>query len=167
MMTLSMNRRWRHWRRFVGGLCAAALSLQVGCYSYQPLQTGVPATGSRIAVVLNDRGRATLGDRLGSAIDKVDGLLVEGDGASVTLEVYRTMDLRGNAATWTGERVQLPKDGITGYQGRQFSKRRTFLLVGTVVGVIVGAALATNLDLFSFFPKGDPGGSGGSTDDSR
>ncbi len=165
MTTFPMNRRWRLWRRFVGGLCAAALSLQMGCYTYQPLQTSVPATGSRIAVVLNDRGRSMLGDRLGSAIDKVDGLLVEGDGADVTLEVYRTMDLRGNAASWTGERVQLPRDGITGYQGRQFSRRRTFLLVGTVVGVIVATALAVNFDLFSGFTR-DPG-SGGPTDDSR
>lgn len=165
MTTLSINRRARYGRRFVGGLCAVALSLQMGCYTYQPLQTGVPATGSRIAVVLNDRGRAMLGDRLGSAIDKVDGLLVEGDGANVTLEVYRTMDLRGNAASWTGERVQLPRDGITGYQGRQFSRRRTFLLVGTVVGVIVATALAVNFDLFSGFIR-DPG-SGGPTDDSR
>lgn len=167
MTTLSINRRSRYGRRFVGGLCAVALSLQMGCYTYQPLQTGVPATGSRIAVVLNDRGRATLGDRLGSAIDKVDGLLVEGGGENVTLEVYRTMDLRGNAATWTGERVQLPRDGITGYQGRQFSKRRTILLVGSVVAVVVATALAVNLDLFSFFPRGGDPGSGGSTDDSR
>jgi hypothetical protein len=161
-----MNRRWRFGRRFVGGLCAATLLLQMGCYTYQPLQTSVPATGSRIAVVLNDRGRAAVGDRLGSAIDKVDGLLVEGGGSDVTLEVYRTIDLRGNAATWTGERVQLPKDGITGYQGRQFSKRRTYLLVGSVVAVIVATAFAVNFDLFSGFTQEDPG-SGGSTGDSR
>lgn len=166
MTTLPMNRRTCNGRRFVGGLCAAALSLQMGCYTYQPLQTSVPATGGRIAVVLNDRGRAQLGDRLGSAIDKVDGLLVEGDGANVTLEVYRTMDLRGNAASWTGERVQVPRDGITGYQERQFSRRRTYLLVGTVVAVIVTTALAVNFDLFSGFTREDPG-SGGSTGDSR
>jgi hypothetical protein len=93
--------------------------------------------------------------------------LVEGGGENVTLEVYRTRDLRGSAATWTGERVQLPKDGITGYQGREFSRRRTILLVGSVVAVVVATALAVNLDLFSLFPRGDPGGSGGSTDDSR
>ena len=166
MTTLSMNRRTRYGRRFVGGLCAAALSLQMGCCTFQPLQTGVPATGKRIAVVLNDRGRSQLGDRLGSAIDKVDGLLVEGDGVKVTLEVYRTMDLRGNAASWTGERVQLPRDGITGYQERQVSTRRTFILAGTVVGVIVATALAVNFDLFSGFTREDPG-SGGSTGDSR
>ena len=166
MTTLSMNRRTRSGRRFVGGLSAVALVLQVGCYSFLPLQTSTPATGKRIAVVLNDRGRSMLGDRLGQAVDKVDGLLVEGDGQSVTLEVFRTMDLRGNAASWTGERVQLPRDGITGYQERQFSKRRTYLLVGSVVAVVVVTALTVNFDLFSGFTREDPG-NGSSTGDSR
>jgi len=165
MTTPSMNGRRRHWRRFVAGLCAASLVLQMGCYTFKPLQTSVPATGSRIAVQLNDRGRFTLGDRLGSAIDNVDGLLVEVDGTSVTLEVYRTTDMRGGTATWTGERVRVPKDAIVGYQERQFSKRRTVLLVGTVVGVIAATMLAVNLNLFSSVTHPDPGG--GTTGNTR
>ena len=159
MTTLSINRRSRYWRRFVGGLCAAALSLQVGCYSFLPLQTSVPASGQRIAVVLNDRGRALLGDRLGPAVDKVDGLLVEGDSMSVTLEVFRTHDLRGGDATWTGERVQVPRDGITGYQERSLDRRRTFLLTATIVGVIAASVLLANLDVLGgLFSKEDTSG---------
>lgn len=157
MTTSSMNRRTRFWRRFVGGLCAASLSLQMGCYTFKPLQTSVPATGNRIAVVLNDRGRFALGDRLGSAVDKVDGLLVGVDSMQATLEVYRTTDLRGNTASWTGERVQVPKDAISGYQERQFSKRRTWILVGTTVGVVVASMLMVNLNLFGGFSHTDPG----------
>src|SRR3972149_7007665 len=117
MMTPSMNRRARCWRRFIGGLCATALLLQAGCYTYQPLQTSVPATGRRIAVLLNDRGRFALGDKLGASVDKIDGLLVEVDSMGIALEVYRTTDLRGNEAAWTGERVDVPRKAITGYQG--------------------------------------------------
>jgi len=164
MTTLSMNRRRRFWRRFVGGLSAASLSLQIGCYTFKPLQTSVPATGNRMAVVLNDRGRFTLGDRLGSAVDRVEGLLVEVDSMGVTLEVYRTTDLRGTDATWTGERVRVPKDAITGYQERQFSRRRTYLLVGTLVGAIAATMLAVKFDLFSGFTREDPdGGATGNT----
>lgn len=166
MTTPSMNRRGRVWRRFVGGLSAVALALQLGCYSYLPLQTSVPATGKRIAVVLNDRGRASVSDRLGSALDKVDGLLVSGDEQSITLEVYRTFDLRGNAASWTGERVQVSRDGIAGYQERQFSKKRTVLLSATLVGVVAASLLMVNLDLFSAFTR-DNSGSGGTTGESR
>jgi hypothetical protein len=95
----------------------------------------------------------------------VDGLLVEGDATSVTLEVYRTHDLRGGAATWTGERVQVPRDGITGYQERQFSKRRTILLTAAVVGAVAASMLLVNLDLFSAFTRDQPGD--GSTGESR
>lgn len=165
MMTPSMNRRGRYRRRFVGGLAAVSLLLQIGCYTFKPLQTSVPVTGNRMAVVLNDRGRFALGDKLGAAVDRVDGLLVEVDSMGVTLEVYRTTDLRGTDATWTGERVRVPKDAIVGYQERQFSKRRTYLLVGTVVGVIAATILMVNLDLFSGVTHPDPGG--GTTGNTR
>ncbi len=153
----STNRRARTWRRAVGGLCAATLSLQIGCYAYQPLQTGLPASGRRIAVVLNDRGRFSLGEKLGSSVDRVDGMVVTVDSMNVTLEVYGTTDLRGNSSTWSGERLQVPKDAIAGYQERQFSKRRTYILVGAMVGAVLASALMVNLNLFGGFPKDDPG----------
>jgi hypothetical protein len=90
-------------------------------------------------------------------MDKVDGLLVGVDSTSVSLEVYRTTDLRGNSASWTGERVQVPRDAITGYQERQFSRRRTWMLVGVSVGVVAAAMLMVNLDLFSGPTHTDPG----------
>jgi hypothetical protein len=162
-----MNRRARVWRRFVGGLCAAALMLQVGCYSYLPMQTSVPATGHRIAVVLNDRGRVLVGDRLGPAVDKVDGLLVEVGDANVTLEVYRTHDLKGSAASWTGERVQVPRDGISGYQEREFSKRRTTLLTVAIVGGIAASLLLANLNVIGDIFSRDNSGGGTPTGESR
>ena len=157
MTTSSTNRRARTWRRLVGGLCAATLSLQIGCYTLQPLQTSLPATGQRMAVVLNDRGRFALGEKLGSSVDRVDGMLVAVDSMNVTLDVYGTTDLRGNSSTWSGERLQVPKDAITGYQERQFSKRRTYILVGAMVGAVLASALLVNLNLFGGFPKDDPG----------
>jgi len=157
MTTPSTNRRARTWRRAVGGLCAATLSLQIGCYTLQPLQTSLSATGQRMAVVLNDRGRFTLGEKLGSSVEKVDGMVVAVDSMNVTLDVYGTTDLRGNNSTWSGERLQVPKDAITGYQARQFSKRRTYILVGAMVGAVLASALLVNLNLFGGFPKDDPG----------
>ena len=165
MTTPSMNWRSPSWRRFFGGLSALALVLQIGCYNYLPLQTSVPATGKRIAVVLNDRGRATVGDRLGSMLDKVDGLFVQGDSMNITLEVYRTLDLKGNSASWTGERVLVPRDGITGYQEREFSKRKTIILSAVIVGAVVASMLMVNLDLFSPFTHDNSGG--GTTGQSR
>lgn len=165
MMTLPSIRRGRIWRRLVGSLCAAVLALQLGCYSYLPLQTSVPATGKRIAVTLNDRGRAMIGDKLGSAMDKVDGLLVSTDETSVTLEVYRTTDMRGNEATWTGERVQFPRDGLNGYQERMLSKKKTALLVGAVVVGLTVSTMMVNLNIFGGLSHSESGS--GTTGDSR
>lgn len=158
MTTSSTNRRARTWRRFVGSLCAVSLFLQVGCYTYEPLQTSLPSTGRRMAVVINDRGRLSLGEKLGASVDRVDGMLVGVDSMSVTLDVYGTTDLRGNSSTWSGERLLVPKDAITGYRERHFSKRRTYILVGTMVGAVLASALMVNLNLFGGFPKDDPGG---------
>jgi hypothetical protein len=166
MTTLPSIRRWRQWRRVVGCLCAALLVLQAGCYTYLPMQTNVPATGKRIAVVLNDRGRAMIGDKLGSAMDKADGLLVAADDASVTIEVYRTTDMKGNQATWTGERVTFPRDGVSGFQERLLSKKKSYMLVGAVVVGITVSVMMVNLNIFGGFSHSD-GGSGGSTGDSR
>jgi hypothetical protein len=162
-MTLPMNRSGRVWRQFVGGLSAATLFLQGGCYAYLPMQTSVPATGQRIAVTLNDRGRYLLGDLLGSAVDKVDGLLVSADSVKVSLDVYRTTDIKGGTASWTGERVEVPRDAIIGYQSRQFSKRRTYTLVGVAVGVMVAVVLTTNLNLLAGPSNNGNGSVGGST----
>lgn len=149
-------RRSRVSRRIVGGLCAVTLFLQMGCYSYRPLQTGVPATGQRIAVVLNDRGRAALGDRVGPAVDVVEGLLVSASAESVELEVYRTTDLRGRDASWTGEKLQVSKEFVSGYRERFLSKRKTYLLAGTVLGAVVLSAMLTNFDLFNGWIHADP-----------
>ena len=146
MTTLPVNRSERVVRRFVGGLCAVTLLLQGGCYSYLPLQTSVPAT-----------------DRLGSAVDKVDGLLVKADSLTVSLDVYRVSDLKGGSTSWTGERVDVPRVAITGYQSRQFSQRRTYALVGVTVGVVVAVVLTTNFNLLGG-PSNSSGGTvGGST----
>jgi hypothetical protein len=65
---------------------------------------------------------------------------------SIVVDVYRVTDLRGNTATWTGERVSIPDEAILGYRARTFSKMKTLLLVGSIVMAIV-ASLGKSLDL--------------------
>ncbi|MBW7935002.1 MAG: hypothetical protein H3C62_15620 [Gemmatimonadaceae bacterium] len=55
---------------------------------------------------------------------------------------------------------------MTGYQTRQFSKKRTTLLTVAVVGAIAASMLLVNFDLFSGFTRDKPG-DGGSTGESR
>ena len=87
-------------------------------------------------------------------MDKVDGTLLAATEQSVTLAVSQVLDLRGGTSTWTGERVDIPREGIRGFQERQFSRARTTVLVAAVATVIVGSILAVSLNVFGD-PKGE------------
>jgi len=137
-------------QRSVSVLCALALALQIGCFSYLPVQSTPPAPAQQVAIVINDRGRVLLGDRVGASVDRIDGKVVSRQNGALVLDVYRVTDLRGNTATWTGERVSIPEEAILGYRARKLSKFKTFLLVGTIAMAII-SSLGKTLDLF-----GDP-----------
>jgi hypothetical protein len=62
-------------------------------------------------------------------------------------DVYRVTDLRGNTATWTGERVAIPEEAVLGYRARKLSKFKSVLLVGAIALAIV-FSLGQSLDLF-------------------
>jgi len=137
-------------QRSVSSLCALALALQIGCFSYLPVQSAPPVPAQQVGVVLNDRGRVLLGDRVGASVDRIDGKVVSRKDGTLVLDVFRVTDLRGNTATWTGERVSIPDEAILGYRARKFSKLKTLLLVGTIALAII-ASLGNTLNLF-----GDP-----------
>lgn len=75
------------------------------------------------------------------------------DSATVRLKVNRVVYARGGSALWTGEEVEIPVAGIAGFQARQFSKARTWTLVGVTVGVVVFSILGISLDVFGREPS--------------
>ena len=141
-------------RRISAGVCALLLGFQTGCYTFLPVQTEVPPTSDRIAVILNDRGRFQMADVLGPMVDVVEGSVARQDPSSVRLLVYRVKDLRGGVSTWTGETIDIPREGITGFRERKLSKARSWVLAGTLVGAVVISALLLDLNLFGD-PQGD------------
>ena len=146
-------RRPRRWRPLGAAACAALLGVQAACYSYQPLQFGAVPSDRRVAVVLNDSGRAALAERVGSAMEYLDGRVVGTRGDSLVLSVFKTRDLRGDEARWTGEAVAIPNTGIAGYRNRAISKSRSLLLTATMVGVFL-VVTSRSLDVFGD-PKGE------------
>lgn len=156
-MNASMTRRdGIASRRFVAALCAVALLFQVGCHSFLPLQDTAPANGEIVSVTLNDRGRAAMSERMGEGTDRVEGYLMSTTETVVGIEVTRTVSIRGSSVTWTREAVEIPRDGIRGFQQRKFSGRRTLLLVATIG---VGLLLAAELFGLAVFGRGtDDGG---------
>ena len=147
-------------RRLVGAVCAGLLVFQWGCFSYLPVQSAPPAVAERVAVVLNDRGRADLAERLGAGVDRVEGTVLERTEGAVVLAVSGLKDIRGGASQWSGETVAIPNSAILGYRPRQLSKGKTALLVGATVFVIGALAFGVSLDVF-----GDERPDGGDTVD--
>lgn len=124
-------------RRLLSAVCAGSLALQIGCYSYAPVQGQPPAKPDRISITLNDRGRTLLAERVGPLLDRIEGRFVSADSTNVVVAVSRVVNLRKEATNWTGEKVSIPREGILGYQDRPYSRSRTFALVGALVGGLV------------------------------
>lgn len=125
-------------------LATCSLLLQ-GCYESLPLTQTPPMSAPRVELVLNDQGRAALSDRLGTAVDKIEGQLVSQEQSGYSMLVYRVSQLNGNSAAWTGEKVTIAKEYTVGFQVRQLDKRKTWIAVGVVVGVVVAVVVGASL----------------------
>lgn len=136
--------------RALSGLCAVAIALQIGCFSYLPVQSTAPEPAKEVGIVINDRGRALLGERVGSNVDRIDGKVISRQNGAMVVDVYRVTDLRGNTTTWTGERITIPEDAVLGYRARSFSKFKTLVLIGAMAFAVI-ATLGKSLNIF-----GDP-----------
>lgn len=150
----------RSIRPAIGALWAGALALQLGCYSYLPVQSAPPAQPQReVGIVVNDRGRVLLGERVGASVDRIDGRIMKRENGTLTVAVFRVTDIRGNSATWTGEQITIPEEAVLGYRPKAVSKIKTALLAGVLVlGVVM--SLGTSFDIFGT-PSDERAGPGG------
>lgn len=99
------------------------------------MQQGVPPVAERVEFVLNDQGRVGLASKLGPAVDKVEGQVLQVSENAYDISVIGITQVGGRTATWNGERVSLGRDLVTGYSIRRLNRTRTTLLAG---GVTVG-----------------------------
>lgn len=136
-------------------LCAA------GCYAYVAVPSPVPA-GTRVAVDLNDQGRADLRGMIGPAIARLEGPLVHNSDTAFVLNVLETRGLNGQLNRWSGETVSLRREYVQQITERRFSRSRTTVAVlASAAGVL---AFILTRDLLGF-GGGDvsnvpPGGGG-------
>jgi hypothetical protein len=126
---------FRRVRRFTAGV---VLLLQFGCYTYVPARSQ-PEPGSRVTLQISDQGRVALGERVGSGVTRIEGILVGSQDGDYVMRVYEVGSLNGNSH-WAGERVDVRQEHVVGIQERHFSKSRTALAVGaSVAGVLIFA----------------------------
>ena len=109
-------------------LLFVALSASAGCFSYSRGTQLSP--GTRVGVDLTTRASADYTDRLGSTIDRLEGVLMASTADSLTLRVHRAKRLAGDWETWAGETISLPMQAVASWQQRKFSLARTAIAAG-------------------------------------
>lgn len=117
-------------------LSTLALLLQA-CYETLPLQQGPPPATAGVQLVLNDKGRLAVSDKLGSAVDRVEGTLTAQNSDSYTIAVTQVYQLGGNSSKWNGEPVTITKDGTDGYRVHRFNQTRTVVLAAALAAAVV------------------------------
>ena len=124
--------------RFAGAFLSTLALLLQGCYETLPLQQGPPPTSVTVRLALNDKGRVAVADKLGSAVDKVEGVVTAQNSDSYTIAVSQVYQLNGNSSKWNGEPVTIAREGTDGYQIHRFNQTRTVVLA---VALVAGAVL--------------------------
>jgi hypothetical protein len=109
---------------------AALLCVGAACHSYVPALSA-PLPGSEVAVVLTDKGRVALSDRIGPEIDQLRGRLVSGTDSTITLSMHESLSLRGTAIKWTDEVLSLSRVDFGSIRLKQLSKARSSAVAGT------------------------------------
>lgn len=120
----------------------ALTPLAGGCYTYRSAGATPVASGSRIALYLNDQGRVGLSTRVGPEIARLDGALVEKTDSAYVIRVRKITDLAGNEQLWSDETVSVDPGFLKDVTVRQFSRNRTLVAVGAT-GLAVGAFAVT------------------------
>ena len=126
------------------------LAMLQGCYSYAPLETGVPPVGENIEFRINDRGRLELGDRLGRGLSAVEGRLTDSTESLYIVNVASISFLSGEKNRWSGETMRLSRSHVESAAIRRLDRRRSWIAAAIAV-VGIGAFIATRGLLVDFF----------------
>jgi hypothetical protein len=113
-----------------------------GCYTYAPLETGIPPVGENIEFRINDRGRLELSDRLGRGLAAVEGRLTGSTEDQYMVNVASVSFLSGEKNRWSGEPMRLSKEHVSDAAVRKLDKKRSWITAG-LVAVAVTAFVAT------------------------
>jgi hypothetical protein len=98
-----------------------------------------------VQLVLNDKGRVAVSDKLGSAVDKVEGTITAQNSDSYTIAVSQVYQIGGNTSKWNGEPVTIAKEGTMGYRIHRFNQKRTVVLAVAIVAAVTVFLVTTGL----------------------
>jgi hypothetical protein len=139
-MATHRSTRARRARRAAAALALASAQLLAGCYTYVPRDAAVLAReappGARVALDVNDAGRAALAPTLAPGITRVEGTLLGTRGDTLLLALAGYSQIRRPNTRLVGDTLRLWRQHLEGAAERRLSTRRTALLVGVGVAVV-------------------------------
>ena len=138
------------------GICASIVL--VACHTYVPVDAGPPPVGERFAFHISDQGRVGLQDRLGPGIVTINGRLMSVEDSVLFVSVASVEQLNGTTTQWADEVMRLDRNFVARLQRREFSRTRTFLLVGGITAATV--AFIASRGFNAIFGDGDDGDDG-------
>lgn len=155
--------RARRTRRGAAALTLASVHLLASCYTYVPRDAAVlardAAPGTRVALDVNDAGRAALATTLAPAITRVEGTLVGTRGDTLVLALAGYSQIRRANTRLVGDTVRLSRQHLEGAAERRLSSRRTALVVGAGVALVAAFLIGRGLGGRGVPPEtGGPGG---------
>jgi hypothetical protein len=145
-------------------IAAAVLPMALaGCYSYTPLATPSPVSGTKVALVLSDVGRVGLGPQIGQGTARLEGTIVGSSDTGYVVSVSDVFGISGSHARWAGESVYVQRAYVANSMERRFSRGRTVFVAGGAVAAFATFVLSRDLlgnggSGISNLPWGDGGG---------
>jgi hypothetical protein len=127
-------------------LAAALLPMALaGCYSYTPLATPSPESGTKVALVLSDAGRVGMGPQVGPGTARIEGKIVGASDTGYVLSVSDVFGIGGSHAQWAGETVYVQKAYVANSMERRFSRGRTVFVAGGAAAAVATFVLSRDL----------------------
>lgn len=140
--------------------CLLFLALS-GCYTYSPVDEGLPDAGSEVRLRLNDEGTERVASQTFlSQPDVVEGRLLEGRNVELRMLVSRPARREFVAGGRARDTVGVPRSGIESVELKRLETGKTVALFGgiTAGAVLLGAVVLSSTGDGGGLPDGGGGG---------
>ncbi len=154
--------RRARWRATAGLLGVAQLC--TACFTYVPPRTA-PVAGAPIRLELTDEGRVAHAARIGPGILRMAGTLKGMEGDRYLIDVASVTPIRGQDLPVSGVSVSLGPRDVTDLRVRTLSRRRSAVVIGSALAVVVTFVVTKGFKAGQTPPEGPP--SPGGPDQSR
>ena len=118
-------------------IAVAPVLIAMGCYSLQPVVGQTLPLGANVSLAVNDAGRVALGGQMGPEISEVEGRLLQKDSVEYVLAVSQVHLMRGGEQIWSGERIRVKAEYVTGVTEKRFSQGKTVAISAAAIGIVV------------------------------